>query len=80
VQVLLDVHAVHHAYDPVEAKFVVQNIVRPQGRDDGPRVGQAGGFNEDVVEAISVGDELLERGDQVVLDGAAYLSSRYGCC
>lgn len=57
--------------DSVDEEFLSHFGIHEKGLHDGAGIGQAGGFDQDVIEAIAAAGELFEDADEVPAHGAA---------
>ena len=60
--------------DAVEAEVALDFVVGEKGLGDGAGVGEAGGFDEDVVETVAAFHQLAEDADEIAANGAAEAS------
>ena len=66
-----DVLGIDDGNDAVEAEAGLEVLVGEEGLGDGAGIGEAGGLDEDVIEAVATLEELAEDADEVAADGAA---------
>ena len=66
-----DVLGVDDGHDAVEPETGLEILIGEEGLGDRSGISEAGGFDEDVVEAVPALEELAEDADEVAADGAA---------
>jgi hypothetical protein len=71
VETVDDVLGIHHGNDGIEVVHFLNVIVDEKGLDDGSRIGQASGLNDDAIEFLDLLVQPLESLDEVATDRAA---------
>ncbi len=74
IEVEVKMFGIDDGDNSIEAKALFHFGIAEKGLGDGTRIGEAGGFNQDVIEAVPAFEQLPKNTDEVAPDGAANAS------